>query len=270
MQKPLVSLITVTFNAEAYLQKTWQSAVNQTFKDFELVLIDGGSTDNTVNIAKQFSQHVGTIISEPDKGIYDAMNKGIKTAKGKWVYFLNAGDSFYNDEILSSIFEKSDYQNIELIYGKVQTINEPTGINYISGKPVKYSDFFSHYPICHQATFTHKNAFLKLGYYYTDYKLVSDTVWFASFFKIQPEKALYSDKIIAFYDIQGATYHKRMQGYKEYVNFGWKNFPFLVAFKNWLFYPLIWLKVKLIRTLTNTTAFKKYRQLKFNNRLVFK
>jgi glycosyltransferase involved in cell wall biosynthesis len=268
MSNPLISLITVTFNAEKLLAQTWQSAINQTFKNFELILIDGGSKDNTVSIANQFLSHVGIIISEPDKGIYDAMNKGIKAAKGQWIYFLNAGDSFYSNTILADIFEKNTYDNSELIYGKVQTINEPTGVNYLNGKPVQYPDFFSHYPICHQATFTLKDAFNKIGYYNTNYKLVSDTIWFASFFKNQSEKAYYIDNIIAFYDIQGATYHKRMSGYKEYVNYGWSNFPLRIAIKNWLMYPIIWLKVKLIRNLSNTALFKFYRKVKFGKKIV--
>ncbi|MCF8428606.1 MAG: glycosyltransferase [Bacteroidia bacterium] len=266
MLNPLISLITVTFNAEQLLAQTWQSAMNQTYQNFELILIDGGSSDNTLQVAKKFENKIGTIISEPDKGIYDAMNKGIKAAKGEWVYFLNAGDSFYNNEVLASIFENKNQEDFELIYGKVQTINEPTGVNYINGKKVTFSDFFSHYPICHQATFTHVKAFKKIGFYNINYKLVSDNTWFALFFKNQANKAIFIDKIIAFYDIQGATYQKRMQGYKEYIHFGWNNFPLLVAIKNWLMYPVIWLKVKLIRTFTNTAIFKFYRKLKFRNK----
>lgn len=267
MSNPLISLITVTFNAEQLLAQTWQSAINQTYQNFELILVDGGSKDNTLQVAKKFEKKIGAVISEPDKGIYDAMNKGIKAAKGEWVYFLNAGDSFYNNEVLSSIFENKNYEDIELIYGKVQTVNEPTGVNYINGKFVTFSDFFTHYPICHQATFTHVNAFEKIGFYNINYKLVSDNTWFALFFKNQVNKAIFIDKIIAFYDIQGATYHKRMQGYKEYIHFGWNNFPLPVAIKNWMKYPIIWIKVKLIRTFTNTTIFKIYRKLKFANKM---
>jgi len=145
--KPLLSLITVCYNAEPLIAQTLQSAVDQTFQDFELVIIDGGSKDQTVSIAKKFQNHIGTLISEPDQGIYDAMNKGVKAAKGEWLYFLNAGDSFYNEQILADLFESQNYEGIDLIYCKVQTKNEPTGINYLNGKPVKYSDFFSHYPL---------------------------------------------------------------------------------------------------------------------------
>ena len=169
MSNPLISLITVTFNAEQLLFQTWQSAMNQTYQNFELILVDGGSKDNTLQVAKQFENKIGTLISEPDKGIYDAMNKGIKAAKGEWVYFLNAGDSFYNNEVLANIFENKNLEDFELIYGKVQTVNEPTGVNYITGKQVTFSVFFSHYPICHQATFTYIKAFEKIGFYNVNY-----------------------------------------------------------------------------------------------------
>jgi glycosyltransferase involved in cell wall biosynthesis len=91
MNKPLISLVTVCYNAENLLADTLQSAINRTYKNIELVIVDGNSKDNTLQVAKRFQSHIGTLISEPDKGIYDAMNKGIKAAKGDWIYFLNAG-----------------------------------------------------------------------------------------------------------------------------------------------------------------------------------
>ena len=104
MNSPLISLITVCFNAEGLINDTLQSAINQTYKNIELVIIDGGSKDNTVAEVKKYETYIGTLISEPDKGIYDAMNKGIKAAKGEWFYFLNAGDAFYNDTVLEDVF----------------------------------------------------------------------------------------------------------------------------------------------------------------------
>lgn len=265
MANPLISLITVTFNAEKLLANTWQSAMEQSYQNFEFVLVDGSSKDNTLDIARPFQSKIGTIISEPDKGIYDAMNKGIKAAKGEWIYFLNAGDLLYNKDVLKDIFENKDYGESELIYGKVQTINEPTGINYLNGQPVQYSDFFNRYAICHQAAFTHKKAFERIGLYDIQYKLLADNMWFAKYFKSFAAKTTYIDIIIAYYDIQGASYHKRMQGYREYIHFGWTTFPFIIALKNLAMYPVVWAKVKIIRVLTNTSIFKYYRKLKFKN-----
>src|SRR6187402_1654973 len=106
MHQPLVSLITVVFNGQELLAETLRSAINQTYKQIELVIVDGGSTDQSVDVAKQFSSHIGTLISEKDKGIYDAMNKGIQAAKGEWLYFLNVGDAFYDANVLADIFSK--------------------------------------------------------------------------------------------------------------------------------------------------------------------
>ena len=266
MSSPLISLITVTFNAEKLVADTLKSAIEQSYKNIELIVVDGGSSDKTLENVKQFSAQIGTLISEPDCGIYDAMNKGIKAAKGEWIYFLNAGDSFYNQHVLENIFSHS-IDEYDLIYAKVKTKNEPTGINYITGKSTVFSDFFSRYPICHQATFTRKSVFEKIGFYTIQYKLAADTEWFARFFKTSPTKAIFIDQIVAYYDIQGTTYHKRMDGYKEYLHFGFKHFPWYISLKNYCNYPLLWLKVKLIRMFQNTPIFKTYRRIKFKGTL---
>ncbi len=261
-----LSLITVCYNAGNLLQETLQSAINQTFQDFELVIIDGGSKDNTLLVANQFEAHIGTLISEKDKGIYDAMNKGVMAAKGEWVYFLNAGDSFYNTHVLDSIFSNEMLLLNDFIYAKVETKNEPTGINYINGKEVSLPMFYSHYPICHQGTFARKEVFQKIGNFNLSYPLVADSEWFVRLFKDATIKCKFVDQVVAYYDIQGATYHKRMQGYREYIKVGFVHFPFFVALLNYFLYPIIWLKVWVIRTFQHMAWFKKYREQKFKNK----
>ncbi len=265
MHKPLISLITVVFNGESFIEETLRSAVAQTYSNIELVIIDGGSTDNTLKIAKQFQPHIGTLVSEKDKGIYDAMNKGIKAAKGEWVYFLNAGDCFYNNEVLATIFDK-ELAGIDLVYAKVQTINEPTGVNYINGQPVKLADFYYKYPICHQAAFFRRTVFDQLGFYNDTYKLVADSEWFVRFFMSGKHQSLFIDEIVAYYDIQGASYHKRMLSQRELLRYSNQYFPFLIALINRIMYPIIYVKVWVIRTFQHTAWFKKYRAYKFKNR----
>jgi len=265
MQQPLISLITVVYNAEKVLEQTLQSAINQTYKNIELVIIDGGSKDSTLQIAEKFRSSIGTLISEKDKGIYDAMNKGVRAAKGEWVYFLNAGDSFYNVHVLENIFLNKDWSGKDFIYGKVQTVNEPTGVDYLNGKPVTMKDFYTGYPICHQATFTRRSIFETIGEFDISYKLAADTEWFIRIFKKDESRTSFVNEVVAFYDVQGASYHKRMQGYEEYMRFGTKHFPFFINLRNRLNYPLIWLKVKLIRLFTGTALFAYYRKLKFRN-----
>ncbi len=260
-----LSLITVCYNAGNLLQETLQSALDQTFQDFELVIIDGGSKDNTLAIANQFKTHIGTLVSEKDKGIYDAMNKGIQAAKGEWLYFLNAGDSFYSPMVLENIFGNPG-PACDFMYAKVETKNEPTGINYINGKEVNFAMFYSHYPICHQGTFARKEVFQKIGNFNLAYPLVADSEWFIRLFKDPSIQTKFINEVVAYYDIQGATYHKRMQGYREYIRVGFIHFPFLVALLNLFLYPVIWLKVWVIRTFQHMDWFKKYREQKFKNK----
>lgn len=262
-----VSLITVCYNAASLIEETLNSAINQTYKDFELVIIDGGSNDDTLSKIKPYELFIGTLITQKDKGIYDAMNKGIAAAKGEWLYFLNAGDAFYNNRVLENIFTNINLLKTDLIYAKVQTKNEPTGINYINGKPVTLPMFYSHYPICHQGTFAKKSVFSQIGNFKLQYPLVADSEWFIRLFKDPSLVTIFYDEVIAFYDIQGATYHKRMQGYREYIGVGFIHFPFYIALLNLFLYPAIWLKVWIIRTFQNTGIFKRYRAIKFRNKL---
>ena len=263
--QPLISLVTVVFNGESLIADTLRSAIQQSYPHIELVIVDGGSTDNTVKVAQQFSAHIGTLISEKDKGIYDAMNKGIKAAKGDWIYFLNAGDSFYDAEVLADIFSHVP-GDVDLLYGKAQTINEPTGINYIMGKEVALRDFYREYPICHQTAFFHKRAFQQVGLYDDSYKLVADSEWFVRFFQTGIFKAQFIDRIVAFYDIQGASYHKRMLSQRELLRYSNQYFPFHIALTNTLMYPLVYTKVWIIRTFQHMPWFKAYRAWKFKNR----
>lgn len=248
------------------MANTLQSAINQTYKNIELVIIDGASNDNTLAEAKKFSPYIGTIISEKDNGIYDAMNKGIKAAKGEWLYFLNAGDAFYNNNVLADVFEKTTLNGIDFIYAKMQTINEPTGINYVAGNEVTFNNFYFKYPICHQTTFTRKTAFNYMPLLDVSLKIMADNKWQTTFFKHHAKKALFIDKIVAFYDIQGASYHKRMLGYKEFLSYSKQLHPMHIYLTNLLLYPVIWSKVKFIRTFQQTQWFKAYRAFKFANK----
>lgn len=100
---PKFSLITVTYNAGAVLEDTIQSIITQTYKNVEYILIDGASTDNTMRIIERYRDHIHTVVSEPDQGLYDAMNKGLSLATGDYVCFLNAGDCLHEDDTLQGM-----------------------------------------------------------------------------------------------------------------------------------------------------------------------
>ncbi len=152
-----LSIITINYNNKVGLQKTIDSVVSQTFKDYEWIIIDGGSTDGSKELIEEYSQYITYWVSEPDKGIYNAMNKGIKVAKGEYLQFLNSGDSLYNSTVLANIFQKIHYGDI--LYGN----NKNSKYNRIIGETIYPKQltlkFFIKGPISHQATFFKKKCF---------------------------------------------------------------------------------------------------------------
>jgi glycosyltransferase involved in cell wall biosynthesis len=109
MKNPLITIITVVFNGEKFLEETICSVVNQTYDNIEYIIIDGGSTDGTLDIIRKYEKKIDYWISEKDKGIYDAMNKGIEIATGEWINFMNAGDRFLNPFIIANIRFNNNY-----------------------------------------------------------------------------------------------------------------------------------------------------------------
>ena len=112
-----ISVITVVYNDAKNIRQTMESFFSQTWEDKELIVIDGGSTDGTVDIIKEYSDRLGYWCSEKDKGVYDAMNKGMKHAKGDWVNILNCGDYYFSDHSLADAIRNCDAENADIIYG---------------------------------------------------------------------------------------------------------------------------------------------------------
>lgn len=120
---PLITVVTVCYNAVNNLEKTMLSVLNQTYDNIEYIVIDGGSKDGTVDIIRKYADRLAYWVSEPDKGIYDAMNKGIQVAKGEWINFMNAGDTFYNSTTICSVsFNLSN--DVDVVFGdSIMVIN---------------------------------------------------------------------------------------------------------------------------------------------------
>lgn len=116
----LVSVITVAYNEETTIEKTILSVVTQNYSPIEYIIIDGGSTDGTVDIIRKYESHITYWISEKDEGIYDAMNKGLKYASGEWSIFMNSGDWFYDETVIEKVFSDKYSSAVGVIYGAVE------------------------------------------------------------------------------------------------------------------------------------------------------
>lgn len=161
LKLPLVTIITVVYNGQDFIEETIKSVLSQSYNNIEYIIVDGGSTDGTIEIIKKYEQDISKWISEPDNGIYDAMNKGIFLANGDWMNFLNAGDSFVDSGVLSKIFT-SKLENITLVYGDIVAIKENG--THLRVNAINLKDDFSlrkGMKVCHQAIFYHKDIIEK-------------------------------------------------------------------------------------------------------------
>ena len=113
-----LSIVTINFNNKEGLKITIDSVLKQSYYDFEYIIIDGGSNDGSIDVIKEYAKDIDFWVSEPDNGIYNAMNKGLSHCSGEWVYFLNSGDTFYNEEVLTSIVFDEALENVGAIYGR--------------------------------------------------------------------------------------------------------------------------------------------------------
>ncbi|WP_304201648.1 glycosyltransferase family 2 protein [Phocaeicola plebeius] len=116
LKKTTITIVTVCYNAVSDIEQTILSVIKQTYQNFEYIVIDGGSKDGTVDIIKKYEDDIDYWVSEPDQGIYDAMNKAINIASGTWINFMNAGDVFYNENVLQDIFSTQYEDNIKFLY----------------------------------------------------------------------------------------------------------------------------------------------------------
>jgi len=211
-----LSIITINYNNCNGLQKTIDSIVSQSFKDFEWIVIDGGSTDGSRELLEQYAEHFSYWVSEPDKGVYNAMNKGVKMAQGEYVNFMNSGDSFASPSVLEEVFSTS--HTADVLYGYMMRGSVDGEVNNLSMMKPKLSwiDFYRD-GLPHQATFIKRSLFDKLGLYDESLKAVSDWKFFVNAFVYHKATSEFIPKKIAVYakggisDVMGMEERKRVE-----------------------------------------------------------
>ena len=225
---PQLSIITVCYN-EPNLVKTCESIVNQTWQDFEWIVVDGGSNVEIQVAWNQYKNRINKFISESDRGDYDAMNKGINLASGKYLLFLNAGDFLYENTVLEKIFKDREYIT-DILYGNINLVldDNPTYIDYLPNNINKEFLYIS--TIRHQASFIKKSLFDKYGLYDESYKIVADyEKWFV--FLENNSRFEYIPYIISSQDMHGLSQNFKNKdiAFKERKDVINKNFTTVIV-----------------------------------------
>ncbi|MCG5644651.1 glycosyltransferase [Flavobacteriaceae bacterium LSUCC0859] len=189
-----ISIITISFNAKATIEKTLQSVANQSYKNIEHIIVDGGSKDNTLEICNSFP-HVSKIKSEPDNGVYDAFNKGLKLATGDVIGFLNADDIFYNDNSVQEIAKAFSENKADIVYGNLDYISENGKVirNWIS-RPYEIGLIKKAWMPAHPTFYCKKEVYDRLGGYNDSFKIGGDFELCLRFLEVNQVSSFYLNK----------------------------------------------------------------------------
>ena len=219
--KPLVSIITVVYNGEKYLEQTIQSVINQTYDNVEYIIIDGGSTDGTVDIIKKYEEQIDYWVSEKDAGIYDAMNKGISLCLGELVGLINA-DDYYELYTVENVGEVYISKKPNMIYGDMGILNEKQKeIIRAHSLGIKYGIFSYNCKwiwikmlFGHPTSFVSRETYKRWGLYDTNFKIAADYEFFLRIFT-KNIKAIYVHQLFAWFRLEGISSTNKVLVQKE-------------------------------------------------------
>ena len=236
---PKFSIITVTYNAASVLEDTIQSVITQTYKNVEYIIVDGDSSDRTLEIANKYKEHIHCIISEPDKGLYDAMNKGIKIATGDYLCFLNAGDELHEDDTLQLMVHSFTERDLpDVIYGETAIVDEEGHFlrmrRLSTPEELNWKSFKKGMVVCHQAFFA-RRAIVPL--YDTKYRFSADFDWCI---KIMKKSTILHNTHLTLIDYlnEGVTTHNHKASLKERFRIMCKHYGYVSTILNHLWFVI--------------------------------
>jgi len=242
-----LSIITINYNNKNGLEKTIESVVNQTFSDIEYIVIDGGSEDGSVEVIKQYSDKITYWVSEPDEGIYNAMNKGILRAKGEYCLFLNSGDFLANNEVLYKLFEVERQE--DLLICRFYRRNDEGNRIEMKEQKITFLEFYvSSLP--HAATLIKRNLFEKIGLYNENNKIVSDWEFFMeALFIHRSSHFVIDDLFLSEQEKEGISASSMSLHLQERKNVLKNKFPLFID------------DYRLLRFYMTSKTFRRYKQL---------
>jgi len=208
---PLVTIIMAVYNAEDTLDVAIRSIINQSYKNIELIIIDGQSTDASIKIIQRYLSQISYFISEKDRGIYDAWNKAINSSKGSWICFLGADDQFKEnaiEEYVTYIIQDPDSRNLDYISSMVALTNSSGTIREIVGSAWNWQKYKRYMNVAHVGSFHSKKLFAEVGLYDLSYKIIAD---YELLLRKGPNlKAGFINKVTATMIVGGASDSKRV------------------------------------------------------------
>jgi len=203
-----ISVITISYNAKDTIEKTLCSVISQTkFKNIEYIVIDGNSTDGTQKIIEKYRDKIAYYISEPDNGIYNAMNKGILAATGDYVHFLNANDIYSDEEVIEKILEQAESCDTDFIIGDVTLLTTQGAKIPRSSKNISRLTLFIDW-IYHVTLFQKRELFQKYGLFDESFKISADANWFIPLLQDKKITKSYVKKTIAEFSLDGISAQK--------------------------------------------------------------
>lgn len=214
MQPLKISIITIVFNDITHITSTILSVINQTYSNIEYIVIDGNSTDGTVDIIKKYADKINYWVSEKDSGIYDAMNKGLKAATGDFVWFINSGDQIHDNNTIEKFISKID-DKTDVVYGENVLINDEGSVLGLRRKkaPEKltWKSFFTGMMVCHQSVLVRRDV---APIYNEQYRFSADFEWVLVSLK-KARKIVNSHQILSKYLAEGTTTQNHKASLKE-------------------------------------------------------
>jgi glycosyltransferase involved in cell wall biosynthesis len=242
---PIFSIITVTYNARKAIESTIQSVIAQTYPYIEYIIVDGVSTDGTLSVVEKYRPHIHILISEPDKGLYDAMNKGIAGASGDYLCFLNAGDSFHTDDTLQQVAQSfTGFGLPDVLYGETALVDDSGHFlrmrRLSAPEKLTWKSFKQGMVVCHQAFFVKR---LLAEPYDLQYYFSADFDWCIRMMK--KAHCLHNTRMILInYLDEGMTTRNRQASLKERFHIMAKHYGAIstLLLHAWFVIRLLWAK----------------------------
>jgi glycosyltransferase involved in cell wall biosynthesis len=211
---PRISIITVCLNSASTIEATILSVISQNYTDFEYIIVDGGSNDGTIEILGKYKVHISTLISEPDGGISDAFNKGIRLATGELIGIVSS-DDYLPENVLNQVAELwNDNPGADVIYGNAIVFEDGNSERFVVKPDLKFNAIWRRTPVKHAATFISRKAYETYGAYSVKYKFAMDYELILRFY-IGGAKFIYFDKILGAFKIGGINTRHFVKARKE-------------------------------------------------------